>query len=67
MIYYFSQLFVHGEFIYSLSPLEIGSIFSIRDTGLHGSVLLASNNAGEAYWEHSQTSKMVLFLKIVNG
>ena len=49
MIYYFSQLIVHGEFIYSLSPLEIGSIFSIRDTGLHGSVLLASNNAGEAY------------------
>ena len=42
MFSYFSQLII--EFINSLLPLKSGSISSIRDAGLHDSVLLASNN-----------------------
>ena len=43
-ISYFSQSFIHGEFIISLLPLESGFVSSIQDSGSHGSLLVGSNN-----------------------
>ena len=43
-ISYFSQSFIHDEFITSLLPLESGFVSSIQDSGLHGSFLVGSNN-----------------------
>ena len=69
---FYNWVIIHFEFINNLSPLEIGFISSIRDAGMHGSMLLGSNNAareggGVGYSEPCQTSKIDFFAEIVNG
>ena len=44
-VFYFSQLIICDEFISRLSSFESGFISSIRDSGLHASMLLVSKNA----------------------
>lgn len=45
---YFSQLIIHDDFINSLLPVESAFVSSIWDAGLHGSILLASNNVARS-------------------
>ena len=66
-ISYFSQSFIHDEFIISLLPLESGFVLLFKIQARMVPCWQVVTIQPETYAEPCQTSKIKIFAQIVNG